>query len=51
MIEDKLTQDQRIRLEAFAQINAVSHGASIEGKLDMAAKVEEYIKNGKEGTK
>lgn len=48
MLEDKLTQGQRIRLEAFAQVNATSHGTSLEGKLDMAAKVEEFIVFGKE---
>lgn len=49
MIEDKLTQEQRIRLEAYAQVNATSQGSSIEGKIDMTDKVAAFIETGKSG--
>ncbi len=49
MIEDKLTADQRLRLECLAQANAkASHTASAEGTLSIAAKFEKYVRNGAE---
>lgn len=51
MIEDKLTQSQRIRLEAVAQANA-SLGAPMAGTLrtaalfDRVSHIERYITDG-----
>lgn len=44
MIEDKLTQEQRIRLECLAQANATSLGETAEEVLAKAAKFAEYVK-------
>jgi hypothetical protein len=50
MIEDKLTVEQRIRLESVAQANIARSSVSDMGRglIDIAAKIEEYILNGKE---
>jgi hypothetical protein len=49
MIEDKLNQTQRIRLEALAQAVACSKDGYSEGILDKAHKFEMFILLGKRG--
>ena len=49
MIEDKLTRDERIRLEALAQaINSMGHVSSTPSNviIVVADKFENYIRNG-----
>ncbi len=46
MIEDKLTRDERIRLECLAQANAVSLHQSIAAVIEKAKDFETYIRNG-----
>lgn len=47
MIEDKLTQAQRIRLEAVSQANMSRLSMTTEEMLENADKIEEFILNGK----
>ncbi len=47
MLEDKLTQDQRLRLECIAQANVASLGLPSEIVIEKASKFENYIRNGK----
>ena len=48
MIEDKLDQDQRIRLECLAQANVLhgSFNSSIGLVIEAAKKMESFIKKG-----
>lgn len=49
MIEDKLTHDERLRLECLAQAVAAEHvmrGGS-QGIVARAAQFEEFVKGGK----
>jgi hypothetical protein len=45
MIEDKLTHDERLRLECVAQANLMRCDHS-EQLIKVAAKIENYVKNG-----
>lgn len=50
MIEDKLTHDERLRLESFVQVNVATqlhHERTIEQLIDDTEKLVEYISNGK----
>ena len=47
MIEDKLSQEQRIRLEAVAQANAGHFGTTTSEMLKKADLIEKYIRYGK----
>ncbi len=47
MIEDKLTSDERIRLECVAQANAQMTLQTADQIIEKAVKLEAYIKNGK----
>ncbi len=47
MIEDKLTPEQRIRLESLALANVTSHGQSAEVVIEKASRFEKYIETGK----
>lgn len=44
MLEDRLNQEQRIRLECIAQANILSHGASAEQIIEKARRFEKFIK-------
>lgn len=49
MIEDKLTHDERLRLECVAQavqMNAMRGLASAEGVVDAAKTFEAYVRTG-----
>lgn len=48
MLEDKLTQQQRIRLEAYAQVNVAfdTRTASTEARIEAAKKVAKFIETG-----
>lgn len=46
MIEDKLSREQRIRLEALALANQIP-GVSVTNRLDIADKFENFIWHGK----
>lgn len=51
MIEDKLTADQRIRLECLAQANALAAAQAArrlasEPVLEVAADFERYVRDG-----
>lgn len=48
MIEDKLSHDERLRLECVAQAVSSStlNGNSAEGIVYKASKFEDYIRNG-----
>ena len=53
MIEDKLLRDERIRLEALnqaVQTGTIARGSRTvgEGIIELAAKYEDYVRNGKE---
>lgn len=49
MIEDKLSQGQRIRLECLAQANMTSvPGTSAEHVLEQAKRFETYVKTEEE---
>lgn len=53
MIEDKLTAEQRVRLESVAQANQLAgprgftHG--VDDLLAIAARIEGWIREGKDG--
>lgn len=48
MIEDKLTRDERIRLEALAQANAAaSFDTDPDARVQTAKRFEDYIREGK----
>lgn len=47
MAEDKLTESQRIRLESVAQANIARLSMTDDDLIDTAAKIEEFIVNGK----
>lgn len=47
MIEDKLTHDERVRLEAVSQANLARLSMTDEDLINTAAKIEEYVLNGK----
>jgi hypothetical protein len=48
MIEDKLTHDERLRLECIAQANAqMGPPQSAEHIIDKASKFEKYVRDGK----
>lgn len=53
MIEDRLTRDERIRLEALNQANVTVMNQTPEAVIKRAAAFEDYIRNGalKEGKK
>lgn len=46
MIEDKLSHDERLRLECIAQANVLAHGKSVSAEqvVDTAARFERYVK-------
>ncbi len=46
MIEDKLSHDERLKLECIAQANILLHGkyVSAEQIVDTAARFERYVK-------
>lgn len=50
MIEDKLSHDERLRLEAFVQVNVATqlhHERTIDHLIDDTEKLVDYLKNGK----
>lgn len=50
MTEDQLTHDERLRLEAFVQVNVATqlhHERSIEHLIDDTEKLVDYLTNGK----
>lgn len=50
-IQDKLSREERIRLEAFAQINMAHPAIRIRGKLKITEELVKFIQTGeiKEG--
>lgn len=44
MLEDKLSREERIRLECIAQANAGSFGRTVGNVIDTAKEFEAYIK-------
>jgi hypothetical protein len=50
-MNDQLSKDERIRLEALNQAVAAGVGGAREGILNMAYKFEDYIRNGAEDGK
>lgn len=47
MMEDKLTHDERVRLEAMSQANLARLSMTDDELIDTAAKIEDFVRNGK----
>lgn len=47
MIEDKLTHDERVRLESVAQANLATQGRYPNGEtlLDLAGRIERFVRD------